>query len=72
MEVLIQAIPPGIGANRQERQVSVITLLFCHGDDAEDVLDTTRVTTQIKKYSKVVDGIDNFFKVQKNVIFERT
>ena len=52
-----------------ERQVS--TLLYCLGDDAEDVLNTTRITPEDKKkYSKVLDAFDEHFKVRKNIIFE--
>ena len=43
------------------------------GEDAEDVLDTTRITAEHKKkYNKVVEAFDNYFKVCKNVIFEHT
>ena len=48
------------------------TLLYCLGEDAEDILDTTRIAVDDKKkYHKVVEAFDNYFKVRKNVIFER-
>ena len=60
----------GLSVTSEERQVS--TLLYCLGEDAEDVLDTTRITSEDKKkYSKVIEGFDSYFKVRKNLIFER-
>jgi len=38
---------------------------------AEDVLDTKKITSENKKKdSKIVDAFDNYFKMQKNLIFE--
>ena len=37
----------------------------------EDVLDTTCIS-ESKKYSKVVEEFDNYFKVHKNMIYEHT
>ena len=51
-------------------ECQVSTLLHCLGDDAEDILDTTRITSENKKYSKVLDAFDDYFKVQKNIVFE--
>jgi len=42
----------GLASESEERQVS--TLLYCLGEDAEDVLDTTRISAEDKKYAKVV------------------
>ena len=54
----------------EERQVS--TLLYCLGEDTEEVLDTTWISAEgKKKYSKVIDEFDKHFKVKKNVIVER-
>jgi len=45
--------------------------LYCHSEDAKDVLDTTRITPEDKKkYTKVIDTFDSYFKVWKNLIFE--
>ena len=52
----------GLADKGDERQVS--TLLYCLGDDAEEILDTTRITSEDKKkYSKVLDAFDDYFKV---------
>ena len=50
------------------KECQVSTFLYCLGENAEDVLDTTCISVENKKkYSKV---IDNHFKVRKNVIYE--
>ena len=60
----------GLADKGDESQVS--TLRYCLGDDAEEILDTTRITSEDKKkYSKVLDTFDDYFKVRKNIIFER-
>jgi len=62
-------IVSGLSTASEGRQVS--TLLYCFGEDAEDVLDTTRITPKDKqKYTKVIDAFDSYFKVRKNLIFE--
>ena len=51
------------------RQVS--TLLYCLGGEAE-VLDTTRISAEDRnKYKNVVEEFDKYFKVKRNVIYER-
>ena len=53
------------------RQVSAL-LLYCLGQEADDVLSSTGITEEEhKKYDTVVQKFDNYFKVQRNVIFER-
>ena len=48
------------------------TLLYCWEDEAEEILDTTRISAENKlKYRKVMEEFDNYFQVRKNVIFER-
>ena len=60
----------GLSAESEERQIS--TLLYCLGQDAEEVLASTGITSeQRKKYNDVVAKLDQFFKVRKNTIFER-
>ena len=60
----------GLVDKEEQRQVS--TLLYCLGLDAEEVLDTTRISEDNKKkYEKVIDEFDKYFKVKKNVIYER-
>ena len=52
------------------RQVS--TLLYCLGEEADDILTSTNITDDDrKKYSEVMTKFDGHFKVRKNVIFER-
>ena len=52
----------------EECQVS--TLLYCLGENAVDVFDTTCISAENKKYSRVVEEFDNYFKVRKNIIYE--
>ena len=60
----------GLADKGDESQVS--TLCYCLGDDAEEILDTTRITSEDKKkYSKVLDTFDDYFKVRKNIIVKR-
>ena len=48
------------------------TLLYCLGPDSDDVLTTTRISDDDrKKYSKIIEKLDEYFKVRHNVIFER-
>ena len=47
-------------------------MLYCLGQDAEDVLTSTKATADDRKeYKKVIHKLDEFFKVRRNVIFER-
>ena len=49
------------------------TFLYCLGEDAEDVLDATRISVEDRKnYARVTEEFDNYFKVRKNIIFECT
>ena len=60
----------GLSEKGEEYQVS--TFLYCLGEKAEEILDTTRISVEKKKkYSKVVEEFDNYFKVHKNVIYGR-
>ena len=50
----------------------VNTLLYCLGEEAESVLISTNITEEEQKdYSKVIEKFDSFFKVCRNVVFER-
>ena len=54
----------------EQRQVS--TLLYYLGEEAEEVLDTTHISEDDRmKYKKDVEKFDKYFKVKKNVIYER-
>ena len=48
------------------------TLLYCFGEEAEDVLKSANITEEERKvYATVLGKFDAFFQVRKNVIFER-
>ena len=52
------------------RQIS--TLLYCLGEEAEAVLDSTDATDDEKAvYKTVIEKFDAHFKVRKNIIYER-
>ena len=60
----------GLSASPALRQVT--TLLYCMGDEANDVLDTTNITEDERKvYDAVIAKFDDYFKERKNVIFDR-
>jgi len=52
-----------LGLVNKEDECQVSTLLYCLGDDAGDVMNTTRIMPEDKKYSKVLDAFDEHFKV---------
>ena len=63
-------VAAGLDKEGEERQVS--TLLYCLGEEADDVLTSTNITAENrKKFADVLQKFDEFFKVRKNVIFER-
>lgn len=56
--------------NSEENQVN--TLIYCMGDEADDVLRGLKLSeADMKKYEKVKDGFRDFFIVKKNIVFER-
>ena len=60
----------GLSAESEERQVS--SLMYCMGEDAEEVLATTNITAEQKKeYRQVVQKFDEYFKVRKNLVYKR-
>ena len=60
----------GLASESDDRQVS--TLLYCMGEEAEDILASTNIAeADRRKYSAVIKQYDDFFQVRKNVIFER-
>ena len=64
-------IASGLAEEAEDRQVN--TLLYCLGNDAEDILCSTNISEEDrKKYGKVLGNFDQFFHVWKNVIIERT
>ena len=59
----------GLSAESQKRQVS--TLLYCLGEDADDVLVSTNITEDERKsFNDVVAKFDEHFKIRYNLIFE--
>ena len=63
-------VASGLGDQDAKKQVS--TLLYCLGEQAETVLASTNITEeQWKVYDTVIGKFDSFFKVTRNVIFER-
>ena len=60
----------GLSEASEERQVS--GLMYCMGEDAEDILSTTNISEEHKKvYSRVLSKFDEYFGVRKNLVFER-
>ena len=60
----------GLSDEGQEKQVS--TLLYCMGEDADDTLTSTNITAaERKQYQSVIEKLDGFIQVRRNVIFER-
>ena len=56
----------------QDAKKQVNILLYCLGEQAETVLSSTNITEeQWKVYDTVIGKFDSFFKVTRNVIFER-
>ena len=56
----------------QDAKKQVSTLLYCLGELAETVLSSTNITEEQQKvYDTVIGKFDSFFKVTRNVIFER-
>ena len=63
-------VASGLSKEAEERQVS--TLLYCLGEEAEDILVSTNISDDHRKqYEAVLLKFDNFFRVRKNVIIER-
>ena len=52
------------------RQVN--TLLYCLGEEADDVLTSTNPTEEERKdYTAIMAKLDGYFQVRKNIIYER-
>ena len=63
-------IASGLSEESEKRQVN--TLLYCLGEEGEDLLRSTNITEDERKsYSSVRAKLNGFFQVRKNVIFER-
>ena len=60
----------GLSEEPDEKQVS--TQLYCMGELAEDTLTSTNASADDrKKYDTILQKFDDFFRVRKNIIFER-
>ena len=63
-------VASGLAADDPLKQVN--TLLYCIGEEKESVLTSTNTTEDERKvYQTVLDKFDSFFKVRRNVIYER-
>ena len=60
------------GLTAKDEACQISTLLYCMGEDAEDVLTATAISNADRaKYSEVIKKFDDFYKVRTNVIYER-
>ena len=60
------------GLKDEDATKQVSTLLYCLGEEAEAVLTSTNATAEDRKvYDTIIGKFDEFFKIRKNVIFER-
>ena len=60
------------GLAKEDPSKQINTLLYCLGDTSEDVLLSTNATEEERKvYATVLSKFDSFFKVRKNIIYER-
>ena len=63
-------IASGLSSASEEQQVC--TLLYCMGEDTEDVLQSTNATAEDRAtYRGVCAKLDAFFRVRRNIIYER-
>ena len=59
-----------LASKSEEKQVS--TLIYCMGDQSEDIFQSFNLTDDdAKKFDTVLQKFDKYFGVEKNVIFER-
>ncbi|XP_061920402.1 uncharacterized protein K02A2.6-like [Entelurus aequoreus] len=59
-----------LNASSEDNQVN--TLIYCMGDEADDILRGLNLTAaQRRTYQGVREGLQGFFVVKKNVIYER-
>ena len=60
------------GLVKEDEVQQVSALLYCMGEPADDVLTSTKISTEDRqKYASVVGKFDDYFKVRRNVILER-
>ena len=60
------------GLDKEEDARKISTLLYCLGEESDDVLTSTNISEEDrKKYNAVVAKFDSFFNVRRNIIYER-
>ena len=60
------------GLKEKDDETQVHTLVYCMGDEADDLLSSFDLSNaDSKKYSKVMEKFESHFVQRKNVIFER-
>ena len=60
----------GLSKENEPRQVSA--MLYCMGEQSDSVLNSTNISNEDReKYASVMSKFDEYFKVRRNVIFER-
>ena len=63
-------VASGLANDDASKQIS--TLLYCMGEKAEALLLSTNITeVERKVYDTVIEELDAFLKVRRNIIFER-
>ena len=63
-------VASGLSEEQQKKQIN--TLLYCLGEESEAVLSSTNPSEDdLTDYAKILGKFNGFFKVRKNVIFER-
>ncbi|KAK0145669.1 hypothetical protein N1851_015450 [Merluccius polli] len=69
-EKWIRRLASNLNSSTEENQMN--TLVYCMGDEADDVLRGLELTNeQRQQYSAVKKGFDDYFIPKKNVIYER-
>ncbi|MCG8048533.1 MAG: hypothetical protein N0E48_23435 [Candidatus Thiodiazotropha endolucinida] len=60
------------GLSEKQEEIQVNSLIYCMGSEADDILDTLKLTAeQKKKYETVSKKLKDYFIPKRNVIFER-
>ena len=63
-------VASGLATEDDAKQVN--TLLYCIGEEAEGVLSSASITVdEHSVYDSVIAKFDGFFRVRRNIIFER-
>ena len=60
------------GLDKEDEACRISTLLYCLGEEANDVLSSTNISAEDrKKYDQVMGKLDEYFQVRKDMIYER-